>query len=216
MSLTVDQLALQLSITPGVILDFLDELKMPVPHLKSELDAQQQVAVRQKFERPAPARPSTADPRMSAAEEIFGPLRGPDPEEERLKAFLFSGQKATRPPRRPGPKPINGNPFAPRRGQPRRKPAVRPRVDAAETEKKLNLDLDWARRDFDLDERRAWERAGLASHQAAVAEQCRRLGLEPADLDVRLGRYKVGERLRNGESVGTVYARLKAEQSKAA
>ena len=45
MSLTVDQLALQLSITPGVILDFLDELKMPVPHLKSELDAQQRSCV---------------------------------------------------------------------------------------------------------------------------------------------------------------------------
>jgi hypothetical protein len=58
------------------------------------------------------------------------------------------------------------------------------------------------------DERLAWIEPGLGPEDWRLAEQLPRFGITPADLQIRVDGTKLGARLRGGESVGSVAARL--------
>jgi hypothetical protein len=66
----------------------------------------------------------------------------------------------------------------------------------------------WANRLFSPTERDAWLRAGLGEQDDAIAEQCGRFGIRPTDLARLLDGRTAAKRLRGGESVASVAARL--------
>lgn len=61
---------------------------------------------------------------------------------------------------------------------------------------------------FDPAETRAWLAAGLGDRDEAIADQCRRFAIQPMDLAVRDAGLTLGARLRGGEGVGSIAARL--------
>lgn len=69
--------------------------------------------------------------------------------------------------------------------------------------------MAWAKLWFDQAARAAWVDAGLGQHQASVAQQCCEAGLKPADLATRVDGSRIVERLRGGETVASVVARLR-------
>jgi hypothetical protein len=90
-----------------------------------------------------------------------------------------------------------------------RRPAAARRSADTRAAQLRSHQADWASRWFDPAERDAWIKAGLRNDQAAVADACRREGLTPSDLDTRVQGITVAHRLRGGEAVGSVVARLR-------
>jgi hypothetical protein len=68
---------------------------------------------------------------------------------------------------------------------------------------------EWASQLIAPDERHAWVTSGLLESQATVARQLAEQGIGPGDLDTNLGGRTMRQRLRDGESVGNVVARLR-------
>lgn len=68
----------------------------------------------------------------------------------------------------------------------------------------------WARKMLPPDEMKAWCEAGLGSRDEAVAVQCEQMGLKPHHLKIKVDGTSVGARLRGGEPVASVVARLRA------
>jgi hypothetical protein len=58
-------------------------------------------------------------------------------------------------------------------------------------------------------ERRAWLDAGLGESDVGLVEHCLSYGLTPAHLAIRVDGIRAGDRIRGGESVGSVVARLR-------
>lgn len=79
---------------------------------------------------------------------------------------------------------------------------------AAAPEPEPDHDADWRQRGLDTDEQRSWLRAGLRATESALAEQCRVADIEPSGLGGRLSGRTALQRLRDGESVMSVWARL--------
>ena len=94
-----------------------------------------------------------------------------------------------------------------RKSRPRPKPVVSPRRRQSAGD---FYDLDWANRMITPDVRRAYIAAGLDRRSAAVVEQCIRNNLRPKDLSIRVDGVRAGARIRGGESVASVAARLRA------
>lgn len=67
----------------------------------------------------------------------------------------------------------------------------------------------WAQHCFDPQERAAWLAAGLGWDDIRLAEQCAAAGLTPDHLHHRVDGTRVGDRVRGGETVGSVVARLR-------
>src|SRR5664280_2192841 len=66
----------------------------------------------------------------------------------------------------------------------------------------------WARRFIAPDEMRTWRSAGLGPYDDAIAETCVINGLYPTHLRMVLDGQSIVSRLRGGESIGSVMARL--------
>ena len=66
----------------------------------------------------------------------------------------------------------------------------------------------WAKRFFAPDEMRTWRSAGLGPYDDAIAETCVINGLYPTHLRMVLDGQSIVSRLRGGESIGSVMARL--------
>ena len=81
---------------------------------------------------------------------------------------------------------------------------------AATTEAEPEPDNDrrWRQRGLDPDEQEAWRQAGLRATESGLADQCRAADIEPADLGTRLSGRTALQRLRDGESVMSIWARL--------
>lgn len=61
---------------------------------------------------------------------------------------------------------------------------------------------------FTPEERDLWLDAGLGLSDSAIAIACIDVGIQPHHLKLAISGIRVGARLRGGESVGSVYARL--------
>jgi hypothetical protein len=99
-------------------------------------------------------------------------------------------------------------------------PAPRPRVvlvAAPRPPRLTTADLvaqsEWEQRGFTDAERDVWLAHGLGRYQAHIAEQCRRLGVQPPALHEVVHGRRIAERLRGGESVEGVIALLREETS---
>jgi len=66
----------------------------------------------------------------------------------------------------------------------------------------------WAKRFIAPDEMRAWRSAGLGAYDDAIAETCVTNGLYPDHLRMVVDGQSIVSRLRGGESIGSVMARL--------
>lgn len=98
---------------------------------------------------------------------------------------------------------------APRAELPRPLTAVLP-VVAAPVE---DFDGLWRHRGFDQEAQQLWCGSGIRPQDAALADQCRLIGIEPTDLPRKLSGRTVLQRLRDGESTTSVWARIQeAEQ----
>jgi Translation initiation factor IF-2, N-terminal region len=67
----------------------------------------------------------------------------------------------------------------------------------------------WARRFISPEEMREWQDAGLGVHNDAQAAQCVSAGLTPSDLRRHVDGRTAGKRIRDGESLAGVAARLR-------
>jgi hypothetical protein len=76
-----------------------------------------------------------------------------------------------------------------------------------------DFDALWRGRGFDQDEQEMWCSSGIRPRDAVLADQCRLIGIEPADLSRKLSGRTVLQRHRDGESTTSVWARIQeAEQ----
>lgn len=67
----------------------------------------------------------------------------------------------------------------------------------------------WDEHWIDPEERRAWIGAGLGPDDGRIAGQLKDRGVMPDDLQQKIDGVRVNERLRSGESVGSVVGRLR-------
>lgn len=90
-----------------------------------------------------------------------------------------------------------------------RVPPVEPVVAPAE-----DVAADWLRRGFDESAQELWCSSGIRPQDAALADRCRSTGIAPTDLPRKLSGRTVLQRLRDGESTTSVWARIQeAEQA---
>jgi hypothetical protein len=68
----------------------------------------------------------------------------------------------------------------------------------------------WAKRIIAPDEMRAWRSAGLGAYDDSIAETCMTNALYPDHLRMVVDGQSMVSRLRGGESIGSVIARLRA------
>lgn len=108
----------------------------------------------------------------------------------------------------PAPRPP-ATPSAPRTATQQVLPPVQ-QIVAAPVE---DFDAVWRRRGFDQAAQDTWCSSGIRPQDAALADQCRMIGIEPADLPRKVSGRTVLQRLRDGESTTSVWARIQeAEQ----
>jgi hypothetical protein len=165
--------------------------------------------VREKFGKPRTAAAPTTipawlapsaskDPRDEVAADaaaLFGPAAAASV--RRRSSSPANGTQPRRRPSRPGPQlPLPaGNPAT----------AADRRAGARE-QKSIE---EWSMRMIDPIERRAWLDAGLGESDVGLVEHCLSYGLTPAHLAIRVDGIRAGDRIRGGESVGSVVARLR-------
>lgn len=95
----------------------------------------------------------------------------------------------------------------PRQREPQRVPTPEPSAPQE------NMDDLWRRRDFDQAAQQIWCDHGIRPQDAALADRCRSTGISPSDLPRKLSGRTVLQRLRDGESTTSVWARIQeAEQ----
>lgn len=66
----------------------------------------------------------------------------------------------------------------------------------------------WVRNLMAPEDKSSWMEAGLGPDDGDLAQRCLAAGLVPADLMIRVDGRQCGERLRGGESVASVWARI--------
>lgn len=71
----------------------------------------------------------------------------------------------------------------------------------------------WHDRGFSPEAYLEWTRAGLGVHDSYIADQCRRQGLVPSDLEVRVAGRKIAQRIRGGEPVVVIADMLRQQRS---
>ena len=81
-------------------------------------------------------------------------------------------------------------------------------ADVGRDEPEPDHDPEWRRRGLDSGDQEAWQRAGLRGTESGLADQCRAADIEAPDLGLRLSGRTVLQRLRDGESVTSIWARL--------
>lgn len=79
---------------------------------------------------------------------------------------------------------------------------------AALAAQELKTDGEWAQHLLDPDDRRRWQDAGLRPYESNLAAQCIEYAITPDVLSLRLSGVTLLERLRSGESVASVWARV--------
>ncbi len=127
--------------------------------------------------------------------------KGPDVPSGRATPPSFFAAKSSRPTMnrsatRPGSRTVPAN----------RGPVVAP-SELPQTSD-ISTDERWRRAGIDSDLQAQWTGAGLRATDAALAEQCTLMGIGPDDLDLRLAGRTTLQRLRDGEPVPSVWARL--------
>ena len=139
----------------------------------------------------------------------------PDTEESRLLAYLTSGSKLPPPRRRAAPARHAGRPRVPtaRAGSLAAELQARWPVSTTEAEKLVRAWLAGTGKltsgVMAVETVREWWKAGLGAHDYAIAWACLDAGLAPSDLTRVLDGTSALKRLRGGESVGSVVARLR-------
>jgi hypothetical protein len=83
----------------------------------------------------------------------------------------------------------------------------RPRGRYASSESRRSLTA-WEEHWIDGEERREWMNAGLGPDDGRIAGQLKDRGIKPDDLLLRVDGVRLNERLRGGESIGSIVARL--------
>lgn len=79
---------------------------------------------------------------------------------------------------------------------------------AARDVQELKTDVEWARHLLDPDDRRRWQDAGLRPSESSLAAQCIEYEITPDMLPLRLSGVTLLDRLRSGESIASVWARV--------
>lgn len=79
---------------------------------------------------------------------------------------------------------------------------------AALAAREFKADGDWAQHLLDPDDRRRWQDAGLRPYESNLAARCIEYRITPDMLSLRLSGVTLLERLRSGESIASVWARL--------
>lgn len=161
------------------------------PSVSRRLRADPQVVCR----KPLPlVTPPVSEDGLRAAAAAFA---GIDPSEVKLR-----GKKASK--------------RAPHRSLPRESAAKSSAGLFAERQARRNAkrlaatEVRWAKnRLMEPREVQAWLDAGLGEYDDAIAEQCLVEGLAPKDLAVRVDGLTAGARMRGGETVASVVARMK-------
>jgi hypothetical protein len=164
--------------------------------------------VREKFGNPTTT--TTAAPTVPT---WLTPATGTDPRDEVAAdaAALFGPAAAATVRRRTGTqnKPARPRPKTPRPAPPL--PTGRPvtAADRRAAEREQKSIQEWSTHMIDPVERRAWIDAGLGQDDVRLAEHCLSYGLTPAHLGIRVDGIRAGDRIRGGEAVGSVVARLR-------
>ncbi|MGA8247098.1 MAG: translation initiation factor IF-2 N-terminal domain-containing protein [Nocardioides sp.] len=84
----------------------------------------------------------------------------------------------------------------------------RPRGRYASSESRRTL-TEWDRNWIEAEERREWINAGIGHDDGRIAGQLKERGITPDDLLLRIDGIRVNDRLRGGESIGSIVARLR-------
>jgi hypothetical protein len=185
----VHELASELGVPSSLVIQRAQRLGRPLRSVATVLPAEWERDLRRSFGRP----PGLADMSPVVDDELaaMGRSLGVDP------ALLA--------PRRP--------PAVPHRS-PRRRTAERVAPGTLfQSTAELNeaaVAERWAKRFIAPDERRAWRNAGLGAYDDAIAETCVTNGLYPDNLRMVVDGQSIVSRLRGGESIGSVIARLRA------
>lgn len=89
-------------------------------------------------------------------------------------------------------------------------PSARPSETLADAREPIapDYDAEWARRLFDSVDRLKWQAAGVRPSESGLAALCQKNGLTPDLVSERLSGATVLARLRSGESIAQVWARL--------
>lgn len=214
----VHEIAKELGRTSKEIMDELRRMGVAVMSPASLIEAQTVRHLRDRFGFGGTPRPATRPPspnfllppsrvdadesaRLAAAEAF-----GVDPDSIRLQGEPRGRQRRNR----------NANSA----GVVGRKPARFPRAapnghrsssvdpQAAFAAQELKADGEWARHLLDTDDRRRWQDAGMRPYESSLAAQCIEYAITPDMLSLRLCGVTLLERLRSGESVASVWARV--------
>ena len=117
---------------------------------------------------------------------------------------MFSGPAAATTASRPV-NPVVGPVFANQNGAPRAAQGPRAQEGPAYS---AALSEQLAVQSATKDENQPWFAAGLGPHDAHIIELCKRHGLTPEDLRLRVDGRTVASRLKNGESMSSVRSRM--------
>jgi cobalamin biosynthesis protein CbiG len=150
--------------------------------------------VRDEFNQQRTQNPFVPPPDKSAAIRAeAAALLGVDPAEVQLRGEKHKQKPST-------------NPFATK--MPSTRPSrSREAVGAGQREKAVIK--RWTDRLMEPSEIRAWRAAGLGVFDDAIADECRKAKLSPQDLAIRVDGVTAASRMRGGEPVWSVIARMR-------
>lgn len=209
----VHELASELGVSTQEVLSYVQELGKKVRGPSTVLGVSVAAKVRGRFRASRPAAP------VAAPTVADRPAGGP--------AALFLPPVAPRVGALAPGAATFANPFAVPVAQGARPPVPRPVAAAqqgvdrevtllpVETRPGVEQNHDdvWRRRGFDQVAQDLWCGNGVRPFDAELADRCRSVGIAPTDLPLKLSGRSVLQRLRDGESTTSVWARIQeAEQ----
>lgn len=110
----------------------------------------------------------------------------------------------------PAPRPPAGA-SVPAAARPTHRVAAQP-VETVTAVPAENFDEGWRRRGFDEAAQQTWCSNGVRTQDAELADRCLSAGIAPTDLPRKLSGRTVLQRLRDGESTTSVWARIQESE----
>lgn len=214
----VHEIAKELGRTSKEIMNELRRMGIAVMSPSSLIEAQTVRQLRDRFGSGGTPRPASRPPNPNyllppsraaadeAARRAAADTFGIDPDLIRLRGEPRGKKRGNRSKNSTGVlgrKPVQFPPAAP---SGHRSPGINPQAALAAQE--LKTDGEWARHLMDPDDRRRWQDAGLLPSESSLAAQCIEYGFTPDMLSLRLSGVTLLERLRSGESIASVWARV--------
>ena len=147
-----------------------------------------------------PSHPAASDRNESVTVSAANPFLEPGAAAAAIVTLLPAAAPVFEPPARPRPPTVPTQRSAP--------PRAVPMPAAAVPDEPADFDQAWRDRGISELEQGVWVEAGLHPGESSLADKCLSADIAPADLRTRLSGRTVVQRLRDGESVTSVWARI--------